>query len=165
MDEDLKQLLGEMRQENAAAHVETRRYVDQSLTDMRQENAAAHAETRRYVDQSLTEMRQENAATHAETRGYVDQSLTHMRQENAAAHAETRRHFDVTVERLEKKFDTLAETVGYLNEKIDRRSAELEEKIEHTAADTVALFKLPMPISIAACAHSKTGDDLRPVES
>jgi hypothetical protein len=43
-----------------------------------------------------------------------------MRQENAAAHAETRRHFDVSVERLETRFDGLAETVLAINEKLDR---------------------------------------------
>ncbi|HVT04216.1 MAG TPA: hypothetical protein VHL58_12680 [Thermoanaerobaculia bacterium] len=35
-----------------------------------------------------------------------------LRQDNAAAHAETRRHFDVTAERLEKRFDTLAESAS-----------------------------------------------------
>jgi len=46
MDEELKRLLEGMRQENAAAHAETRRLL-------REENTAAHAETRRHFDAGL----------------------------------------------------------------------------------------------------------------
>jgi hypothetical protein len=47
MDDELRRLLTEMREENAGAHLETRQYVDKSIFALRQENTAAHAETRR----------------------------------------------------------------------------------------------------------------------
>lgn len=53
----------------------------------------------------LEAMREENAAT---------------RQENAAAHQETRRHFDVVLERIETRFDLLAETVQHVSEELQR---------------------------------------------
>lgn len=43
-----------------------------------------------------------------------------MRQDNHAAHAETRRRFEVSAERLEKRFDTLAESVIAINEQVER---------------------------------------------
>lgn len=79
------------------------------------------------------EMRQENAAAHAETRRRFE--------ENAAAHVETRRYFAVAVERMDARFDALAETVGLLDEKLDRKTAALDEKIERTAAETQAMIK------------------------
>jgi chaperonin cofactor prefoldin len=82
-------------------------------------------------------LRQENAADRAATRQQFDE----MRQENAAAHAETRRHFDVTAERLETKFDTLAETVGHLDERLGREVNRLEEKMDRGFADTQAMIK------------------------
>jgi hypothetical protein len=64
-----------------------------------------------------------------------------VRQENAAAHAETRRHFEVSAERLEKRFDTLAESVIAINEKVERRIGAVEAAIERTATDTQAMIK------------------------
>ena len=49
----------------------------------------------------------------------TDDELKRLLDTNAA---ETRRHFDVAVERLEKRFDALAETVAYVDEKLDRTS-------------------------------------------
>jgi len=61
-----------------------------------------------------------------------------LRQENAAAHAESRRHFEVTAERLEKRFDLLAESVASVDEKLDRTTAGLEERIERGFSETQA---------------------------
>jgi chaperonin cofactor prefoldin len=64
-----------------------------------------------------------------------------LREENAAMHAETRRHFEVTLERLETRFDTLAESVQHVGEKLDRTAAVLEAKIEDTARETQAMIR------------------------
>ena len=63
-----------------------------------------------------------------------------VRQESAAAHAETRRHFEISAERLEKRFDTLAESVIAINEKVERRISAVEASIERTATDTQAMI-------------------------
>ena len=52
------------------------------------------------------------------------QVLDAMRQENAAAHAETRRHFDIVAEALRHELRLVAEGVGLLTERIDRRDAQ-----------------------------------------
>jgi chaperonin cofactor prefoldin len=64
-----------------------------------------------------------------------------LRRESTAAHGETRRHFDVSVERLEKRFDFLAETVQHVSEELQRTRAGLHEKLEQTAAETQTMIK------------------------
>ena len=64
-----------------------------------------------------------------------------IRRENAAAHDESRRHFDVVAERLESRFEALAEGVGSMDQKLERRFESLEEKVGGTAADTQAMIK------------------------
>lgn len=67
--------------------------------------------------------------------------LEAMRQENATAHEETRRHFDVAVERIETRFDFLAETVQHIGEELQRTRVSLDGKIEQSAAETQAMIK------------------------
>jgi uncharacterized protein YceH (UPF0502 family) len=67
--------------------------------------------------------------------------LDTMRQENGAAHAETRRHFDVTAERLDGKIDAVAESVANVDEKLDRRIDDLEQRMERGFAETQAMIK------------------------
>jgi chaperonin cofactor prefoldin len=74
----------------------------------------------------LEAMREENAAA---------------RQENATAHDETRRHFDVMVERIETRFDFLAETVQHVSEELQRTRVSLDGKIDLSAAETQAMIK------------------------
>jgi hypothetical protein len=52
-----------------------------------------------------------------------------------------RRHFDVTAERMEKRFDLLAEIVHDTREELQRTRTSLEEKIERSAAETQAMIK------------------------
>ena len=80
----------------------------------------------------LEAMRQENAATRQEKAA--------TRQENATAHEETRRHFDVAVERIETRFDFLAETVQHIGEELQRTRVSLDGKIEQSAAETQAMI-------------------------
>jgi hypothetical protein len=127
MDEDLKRLLEEMRQENAAAHAQTR-------AELRQENAAAHAETR-------AELRQENAAAHAETRQHTDTIAAQIRQENAAAHAETRRHFEVVAEATHHEIQLVAEKVVRVEEKLDSEAADIRAEMRRGFGDTQAMIR------------------------
>ena len=122
-DEELRQLFEAIRQENAAAHEETRRAL-------RQENAAAHEETRRAL-------RQENAAAHEETR----------RLSNVTAEA-LRREIQIVAEgvtRVDEKIDRTAEDIrsemrhGFTETQamikfsyaeLDRRVTSLEERVD-----------------------------------
>jgi DNA polymerase II large subunit len=92
------------------------------LDAMREENAEA---------------RQENAAMHAAAR----QENAAMRQENAAMHAETQRHVDIVVERMEGRFELLAETVQLVNENLQTQIVALDRKIDKTTAETQGLVK------------------------
>jgi hypothetical protein len=58
-----------------------------------------------------------------------------LRQESAAETRQTaevsRRHFEVFTERLEKRFDLLAESVQAIDEKVDRTASTLELAIRN----------------------------------
>lgn len=54
---------------------------------------------------------------------------------------DTRRHFDVVAERVEKKVQLIAEAVAQLDEKLDRTSDGLEERIDRGFAETQAMIK------------------------
>jgi hypothetical protein len=54
---------------------------------------------------------------------------------------ETCRHIDVTAERLEARLALVAESVGLLHEKVERRLTAVEQLIERTAAETQAVIK------------------------
>jgi uncharacterized protein YceH (UPF0502 family) len=64
-----------------------------------------------------------------------------MRKENTAAHVETRRHFDVSVERVEKKVQLVAEAVAQLDDKLDRETDALREEMKRGFAETQAMIK------------------------
>jgi len=63
----------------------------------------------------------------------TDDELKRLLQSGAT---ETRRHFDVTAERLEKRFDGLAEMIAAIDEKYDRRIAQLEQRMQEGFAET-----------------------------
>jgi len=81
--------------------------------------------------------------------------LDTIRQENANAHTETRRHFDVAVERIDDRFDRLAETVAQVDEKVERKAADLQERMERGFAETQAISNSPMQNSTAEFARWK----------
>ncbi|MBV8518093.1 MAG: hypothetical protein JO197_11895 [Acidobacteria bacterium] len=58
-----------------------------------------------------------------------------MREDGAA----TCRHFDITVERMERRFDLLADLVRGLDEKFDRRLNDLENRV-NGGFDDLRLF-------------------------
>jgi polyhydroxyalkanoate synthesis regulator phasin len=55
--------------------------------------------------------------------------------------ANTRRHFDVVGERLDKRIDTLAETVALLDEKVTREIASVRDEMRHGFIETQAMIK------------------------
>ena len=71
----------------------------------------------------------------------LKQLLETMQRQNADAEQETRRHFDVAVERIETRFDLLAEMVQSVNQELRSTRVSLDEKIERSAAETQAMIK------------------------
>ena len=55
--------------------------------------------------------------------------------------AEIRRHFDIAVERLEGRFGVLSEAITQVDEKLERKTAGIIEKLDRTAAETQAMIK------------------------
>ena len=117
IDEELKGLLDEMRQETAEVRRET--------AEMRQENAEMRQEMRR----ETAEMRQENAAAHEETRREVRKTADDLSKIAVASEA--------TQDRLK----LVTELVGLVNEKLDVIASSLDQKIDLSAAETQALIK------------------------
>jgi|ERR1041385_4528317 hypothetical protein len=113
MDSELKQYLDEFS--------ERFRQIDVQFQQMREENAAAHDETRNLLRGEIVEavstLRRESEAMHEETRRIL-------RAESVTAHEETRRHFDVMVEGMESRFGLLAEHV----QTVDRDVAEIKRR-------------------------------------
>jgi hypothetical protein len=93
-------------------------------------------------------LRQENATGQAETRHDFHQTANQLSEE-------TRRHFEVFSERLEKRFDLLAESVRAIDEKVDRRVGAVELAIGNSAAETQAMIKF---------SHAELDRRLRAVE-
>lgn len=73
-------------------------------------------------------------ANAAETRAHFEKKLD-------SSVAEMRRHFDVTAERLENKFQIIAETAAQFDDKFDRKIDDLEERMERGFVETQAMIK------------------------
>jgi len=79
-------------------------------------------------------LQKENAAAHAETRrDFHDTADHHV--------AEMRHYFDVAMESSKHEIGLIAEKVTRLEEKLDQIAANLDERIERTAAETQAMIK------------------------
>lgn len=63
----------------------------------------------------------------------ADDDLKNLLLANAA---EIRRHFDVAVERIDERSQLLAEAITHVDQKLDRTTAVIVERIEQTAAET-----------------------------
>jgi hypothetical protein len=139
-DDVLKELLEAIRSENAAGHAETRREVAAALVDVRHESAAAHAETRQEVAAALVDVRNEFAVVRSEF-AEVKRESAATRDEFAAAHADLRHLFQASLEQMKSWFNLLAEGIKTVDEKVDRRTTALDQKIDQTAAETQSLIK------------------------
>jgi hypothetical protein len=132
-DDELKSLFESLRQDNAAAHADTRREMREAIGAVNEENA----DTRREMQETARAIREENA----DTRREMQETTRAIREENAVAHSETRRHFDVTAERLDQRFDFLAESVQHVHQKLDREAADIRDEMRRGFADTQAMMK------------------------
>ena len=74
------------------------------MTRMKDDELKARLEALR---QETADGRRETAAAREDTRS----EFAAVRLENASAHVETRRHFEAIAERLEARFESLAESV------------------------------------------------------
>ena len=79
-------------------------------------------------------MREENTAAHVETRRQVAETANRIS-------AESRDQFEIVFKRFNNRFDILAEAIRALDEKLDLRTAALEERMERGFAETQALIK------------------------
>lgn len=128
MDNELKEVLETIREENAAAHAETQRRfetLEAKFETAEVKNDDAHAETRRLFE--TAEAR--NATAHAETRRRLerlDTKLATAQAENEAAHAQTRHQFDLMAEFQQHKLDLVIERVLGNGEKIDQLDAKVD---------------------------------------
>ena len=82
------------------------------------------------IKRLLEAMQQESAAEHAKTRRLFEESTIEMK-----------RHFDVTAERLDRKIDAVVELVTIVDEKLDRRITDVEQRMERGFAETQAMIK------------------------
>jgi len=110
MDSDLKEVLEVIREENAAAHAETRRRIETleaKFETAQVENAEAHVETRRRFETS-------------------DAKFETAQAENAAAHIKTREHAELIAESYQHKLDLVVERVQSNGEKLDQLVAKVD---------------------------------------
>lgn len=80
--------------------------------------------------QELAAMRQENVVQHAETRKYVEDLVAAAQHENG-----------IRFERLERRFDFVAETLAWMNPKIDREGAAIRDEMRERFAETNSLIR------------------------
>jgi uncharacterized protein YceH (UPF0502 family) len=59
----------------------------------------------------------------------------------ASTASETRRHFDVVAERLENRLDALSEAVSVVDEKLDHKTANIEERMDRGFTETQSMIK------------------------
>jgi hypothetical protein len=166
-DDELKRLFEELRKDNLttrveltaaieATHVEldslkksvaTREALDslRNIVATRDELTAAleatHAEINSLKENVATREALDTLKENVATRDELTEALGALRRENVAMHEETRRHFDVTTERIEGRFSLLAESVQHIDMKLDRKVAELSERIDTSAAETQAMIQ------------------------
>ena len=99
MDSDLKEVLEVIREENAAAHAETRRRIE--TFEARFETFEARFET-------------------------SDAKFETAQAENAAAHIKTREHAELIAESYQHKLDLVVERVQSNGEKLDQLVAKVD---------------------------------------
>lgn len=115
MDEELKQLLETMRQENAAAHEETRRHAEVLVEGLRQETSAQFADVRR----DMADTRQHAEGLAAENRRHAEKLAEDNRrriegiaeglQHNLNGVADGVLGNTQELRRIEKKFDRIVQ--------------------------------------------------------
>ena len=136
-DDELKSLFELVRQENAAAHAETRQNTAVALGEMREANAAAHAETRQYIDQKVAETRDFFAVLNEGTRheiGLIAEKVARVDEKLDSVRNELE-------ERMERGFAETQAMIKFSHAELDRRMRTLEESqrtLEESVGDLLA---------------------------
>jgi hypothetical protein len=147
MREETAAIRADNARDNAALREETaaiRTALREETAAIRADNARDNAALREETAAIRTELREETAAIRTELReetADIRSDIVSMRDENAKAHVETRRHFDVALEAFKHEIRLVAEGVDQTREMLARKSAELEEKNDRSAAETQAMIK------------------------
>ena len=121
--------------------------IEDLLETMRKENAAAHAETRAYVDVRL-------AATDAKVDAGLGSVNARLDAGLGSVKARLD-HLDATVESIDQsikakvdplpgKIDLLAEGLLNLDEKLDRETADIRSEMRRGFAETQAMLKFAL---------------------
>ena len=145
MDSELKQYLDEFREQidGRFQQIDGRfQQVDAQFQQMREENAAAHEETRRVLRGEMTEMRTElrgeiselGTTLRGEMTEKIAEAVSTLRGEMKVEHTETRRQFGAYAERLEHRFDLLAEQVQLVDAKVDREVTDIRQEMKFLRA-------------------------------
>jgi hypothetical protein len=132
-----------LREEVAAIradNVQNNAALREEVAAIRADNVQNNAALREEVAAIRADNVQNNAALREETAA-IRADIVFIREENAKAHVETRRHFDVALEAARHETRLVAEGVDQTREMLARKSAELDEKIDRSAAETQAMIK------------------------
>lgn len=89
------------------------------------------------IDDELRRMLETMRQDIAEVRQEMGQEFVAVRQEIA----ETRRHIDVAYEATHRQIVLLTEGIHSVREELGRTEKRLDDKIDHSAADTQALIR------------------------
>ncbi len=96
--------------------------------------AANSAETRQHFEETADRLTEAN-------RQHFDAAIESTKHEFVRIAEENRRYFDVAMESNGHEIRLIAEKVIRLDEKLDQKTATLEQKIEQTATETQAMIK------------------------
>jgi len=118
MDAELRQTLAEMRQETQE--------LRQEFAQARQETHATFAEVRREMHELNAQTRRENVLQHEESR------------------KEARHYFEVYLERMDHRYDALAEAFLALDERTDRRVKVVEQDVSELRETTPKMIEYAM---------------------
>lgn len=129
-DEELRGLFEELRLENTAAHIETRRYSEQLV-----------AESQRHFEHLIAETRHHSEGLAAETRHHSERLAAETRRHSEGLFGETRRHIDVLGVATRHEIGLLAEAIVFLRDDLRRAEERLDAKIDLTTAETQALIR------------------------
>lgn len=153
-DEELRHLLNEMRQENAAAHVETRnelrrefrsdlRETEQGLSDKLLHTSQGLSELRETVGELRIESHETAQGLNElrETVGELRETAGELRSELRETEHRLTRKIEISDEATEHRFQRVADIVGLVKERLDFTAAALDAKIERTTAETQALIR------------------------
>jgi predicted nucleic acid-binding Zn-ribbon protein len=131
MDDELKRLLEAMRQENTAAHTDTRRHVDVVAEDTRRHIDVVGQETRRHFDVVAEDLRNDVKAV-AEGVLANTQQIDSLRSEMDEQFSEVKSMIKFSHAELDRRVRTLEET----QRKLEDAVSDLQARVERLESPT-----------------------------